>query len=305
MLDFLAAQGYELTAATLEYWRGQRALPARLAPGRGQGRGRGSEDPPEAKAIALGICRWLDKKNGIADRSDLPRRRRVADAPLWLWYEGCEIPISTVRRIVVDVYSGLAQRLAFRRRSAARREPDAADYELPIAAAEAELREADRRHPVARGQLRAFRRLYRNLAPARAQELATSASAQLLAALQGSPDPEPEIFASGIEYPLIAAGVIDERTIGPEQVDGLARRLSIDRILTATNGLTEQDWQDVRAVLRGINAAIDELARHRNPGIRLAAKLLPRLNNSTSLAAAAGAAGANLDVLRGVREAHR
>jgi hypothetical protein len=244
--------------------------------------------------MALGVCRWLDKRNGIADRPDLPKRRRVAEAPLWLWYEGYDILIKTIRHIVEEGYSGLARRLAVRRRTAARSEPDAADYELPIAAAEAELRDADPSHPVARGQLRAFRRLYRKLAPARAQDLATSASAQLLATLQGSPDPEPEVFQIGIEYPLAAAGVIEAPTMSSAEVERVANHLSIDRILEATNDLTDHDWQEVRLILRGINAAIEELETHPNPRIRIAARLLPRLNTSTRLAAAAGATAATL-----------
>jgi hypothetical protein len=297
LADAVESYGFKRpSAATFEYWRSQGALPARLSPGLGQGRGRGSQDPPEAELLAVGIARFLDKRRGLPERADLPRRRRVAEAPLWLWYEGYPIPTTSIASTVAALYTATAEFFAAERHKAAGDEPEAAAYELPAAAADAVVARMDRSE-LFRKQLRALRDRPEPLAHHSPNSLASAASSQLLQALQGDTEVEAGVFAAGIEFPLMTSTGVGAISSADEQ-QAIAKRLSIDNILRTVDELSEEDWRDIRASLHAIQGNLIAFAASANPQLRAFARASLMLNNATRLAAAAGAMAVNLDVLR-------
>jgi hypothetical protein len=282
LVAYLAEFGYPVKAATLEYWRGQGALPPRKAPGRGRGRGRGSADPPETAARALGICRFLDKsEDGIPDRPDLPRRRRVAEAPLWLWYERYPIPNEAIRDAVGACYLGLQRRLGGR---------------PALAAVEAEVAGMHKSEPFRR-QVRAFERL-----PSHPREhpraLAESATSQLLQALQGDVEVEADVFPVVFEYPLVLAGATDEPLTAPPDAEALAELLATETILRKIASMTGDDWRDVREVLRAIQGDVIRLAGNEDQVVRRTARSTPLANNATRLVAAIGALAVTVETMQ-------
>jgi len=296
LVDHLAAFGYRVKPATFEYWRGQGALPRRIAPGRGRGRGRGSEDPPESAELALGICRFLDKSQGIPDRPDLPRRRRVVEAPLWLWYERYPIPNETIRDAVGACYLELEGRLSKRRAQARIFDPGAETYELPVMAADAEVAEMLQSDGVRR-QSRAFARLRNRLEEAPVQ-LARRATSQLLQALQGHVDVEATVFPVSFEYPLVVAKATDQVLTPPSEAQDLADALAGEAILREVASLRSGDWRDVREVLRAIQGAVIQLAGSEDAAVRRTAREFPLANNATRLIGAVGALAVNLETIR-------
>jgi len=296
LVDHLAAFGYRVKPATFEYWRGQGALPRRIAPGRGRGRGRGSEDPPESAELALGICRFLDKSQGIPDRPDLPRRRRVVEAPLWLWYERYPIPNETIRDAVGACYLELEGRLSERRAQARIYDPGAETYELPVMAADAEVAEMLQSDGVRR-QSRAFARLRNRLEEAPVQ-LARRATSQLLQALQGHVDVEATVFPVSFEYPLVVAKATDQVLTPPSEAQDLADLLASEAILRKLASMSPDDWRDVREVLRGIQGEVIRLAGDEDAAVRRTAREIPLANNATLLVAAVGALAVTIETMR-------
>jgi hypothetical protein len=294
---YLARFGYGREAPTFEYWRGRGALPLRDSPGLGRGRGRGSEDSPETAALALGICRFLDKDGGIADRPDLPRRRRVAEAPVWLWYEGYPVPNEAVRNTVCACYLGLGRRFEQSRNRAKEQSPQAAPYEVVIDAAELEV-EGLLDSALFRRQVRAFARISEQLEGSPPRALAKGAASQLIQALQGQADPEPGVFAAGIESPLILSGVSTSAVMGDQAAERLAERLSIVNIVKTVRRLGHEDWDDIRAAIRAIQGMTMALRVSGDPAARRAGRATPLLNQVTRFVSAIGALAVNLDELR-------
>ncbi len=295
LIEYARGFGFRVTARMLEDWRRAGAMPPRERVDLGH-YGTRYEDPPEAKERLIDVCRFLHKHEPFGERPDLPRRRRVAEAALWLWYGGSPIAAEIIRDVTAACYIAVAERLEARRRDAAAADPEAADFELPIIAADAEvenLLDSD----LFRRQLRVFRRLGDELDDD-PDGRARRATSQLIQALQGRAKPEPGALAGSVEAPLILSGVIDQPLADPEGERSLAERLSARHIIDTLADLSEDDWRDIREILHALNATLGSFEGSGEPQKQAFARLVPRTNTATRLVSAIGALAVHLDELR-------
>lgn len=133
LLTYARGLGIEdLTPRMLEDWRRADALPARIPTYLGRG-GTRWIDPPGTAARAVGVYQFLHKQGPFGERFDLPCRRRVRDAPVWLWYEGLDGLDELARDRACDYWAGWQEDFGAARRQAAAKNPRTAAYELPVA----------------------------------------------------------------------------------------------------------------------------------------------------------------------------
>ncbi len=297
VLDYLEFFGYRKKAATLEYWRGQGALPPRRSRGLGRGKGRDSIDPPETKERALWVSRFLDKRSGIPDRPDLPRRRRVAEAPYWLWYEGYPIPDELIRAAVRVYFLGLHERFEVQRQEAADAEPDIEDYEVPVVVADAEVAGALTTN-FGRRQLRVFAARRSALGGGDPDGLVLSANSQFVQALQGFGEPERGMLAHLVETPLLETRALRGPLMSQGGEGQLAAEISAKSIVTAVSRLSPEEWREVHGVVRAIRGTVASLSQGSDDQLRDIAKASPATNTVAGLFGVVGGAAVQLGQLR-------
>jgi hypothetical protein len=234
----VTAAGEHVTVRRLRDWERQGAL--------GHNR-----DTDAQVARAVGISRYLAKRQPFGARPDLPTRRRVAEAPAWLWYDGWDIPHEEIRERVLALLSDWDAKLAELRLEVS---AGIEEWEQPIAAAEHIARDLQIIPELSR-QVRAFASELHfdqdELPPNRHEQL-RDAYAQLFQVLQGSEDVELDRFGRLMQAPLISNRATSEPTLEHDELEGIARRLSLDALAATVTALPEDDWPRMRFALAGI-----------------------------------------------------
>lgn len=292
-LDYLARFGYARTAATLASWRRQGALPDRAE--RGGGRGRSASDPPETRHLALGICRYLDKRQGIRESPELPRRRRAADAPFWLWLleedlDGLTVPNECIRDRVSAYYVMRDERFALKRNNISAIPVE--DYERPIAAADAAA-DGLNVHKELRPALAV---LSKRFPDSSAHSLSASAISQFFQALQGVEDLDTPLLTAFLQFPFLAADALDAPV--DEPVALVMPQLSLENIIERLRSLSDADWRAVRVVINAAQQWVLTLSQSPNRAEQKFASLLPLLPDTRFLIVLIAYVATSLPVLR-------
>lgn len=274
----------KVTARKLEDWRRAGAMPARVRLSLGR-YGTVAVDSPEAQERLVALCQFLYKAGAMPERADLPRRRRIADALLYLWLEGFEVSTATVRDLVCDRLIALDERLASRRAAAARDHPEWEEYEVSLAASE-EAVESMANSDVARNQRLALRPRRKEFDGRQPRELAAAAGTQVMQAIQGHVDLETGLVATLLESPLAGLAADVAPVMSPAEEEQVARELAVDSMVRAVWACSEGDWNSIRAAVQAVNETTIALRNSPDAELRGFACRMPVTNTRGSLATA-------------------
>jgi hypothetical protein len=281
LIEHAARFGFKVTARMLQDWRRAGAMPARIRFNLGRD-GTRYDDPPEAKELLIPICLFLKKKGQFADRPDLPRRRKLEDALIWLWYEGIPVPLDAIREPVLGYWAELHEEFAVLAERARENEPDAMAYEVPVAVADT-LAEQLAKHDGARRHLAVFAR-HRDDLDADPRVALRAAYSQLFQAMQGETSVELKTFGYLLEYMFIDSGLEDQPGVDPDAIAQVLDALNPSNVVRAVWNLTPEGWRDVRTFLHISQGMLISLERHNgDPRLRRMAKVSPKVSKRGEL----------------------
>ncbi|QEC48540.1 hypothetical protein FSW04_13840 [Baekduia soli] len=229
----------------------------------------------------VGLCHFLARTGEFRRRPDLPERRRLADAPVWLWYQGYPVPYLEVRDRAQHYLEHVDRGLRELREAERRLHPDHEPYEYATAAAEA-YADAVMPTPMMRGIIPAFIDNYVRQAdgeephvPASRHELARQAAVDLFVRFQGVGHVPNEKAAEFVLAPLVIAKVQAE----VPDVEAVLAAMSLSGMNKALWHRSEHEWWMVRHLVHaglGIthqlatqpgDRGVHQLARLSTPGI--------------------------------------
>lgn len=256
-LDLIAAAdaaGVVVTRRQIEDWRIAGALPPRTVESLGR-YGRRSHDPPGTAARLLAVCDFMFKTGRLVERPDVPRRRKVSDALLWIWYAGYNVPATEVRDLLSDRLNAVGTVLESMRAAEAKTNPGLPTYEIEQAAAE-RVANHHRSTPGFRRLARTYRKQPGHEQGANPGDELAGGIGQIIQMLdstvEGDANALTHLFDLGAHLGQPSGSEPD-----PEWLQVLQARLSLERMRDAMRRPSDAEWAQVRLILHTWNTTGD------------------------------------------------
>jgi len=267
LIDHAACFDLAVTPRQLKAWRREGAMPP--------------EPTLRCPERLVALCLFLRRQGTFRSRGDLPDRRRVADAPLWLWYEGIPIPIDEMRDRVLAYLEQIDHELTALRAFAERQTPGLERYEYVSAAAERYADEVMHTNLLP-GMLPAFsEEVSRDeegpVIPPKPHDLARDGLVQLFCCLQDDANGGAENATRVLDAALTTSGV-DALSEDVPDAATMLEALTLRGMTRALWALTERDLWSLRHTIHAALGMAQHLANHtKEPSLRRLGKLSTRV----------------------------